>query len=73
MPSIVGAVNIVSVGGSSVVNFGDSFYVAPYSTSKTYSGSGSFNTGNIVETYNRYSATNVNDPDVVDNSNVANI
>ncbi|RBW68992.1 spore germination protein [Bacillus taeanensis] len=71
MPSIVGAVNIVSAGG--VINFGDSFYVAPFSTSKTYAGSGSFNTGNIVETYNRYSATNVNDPDLVDNSNVANI
>lgn len=72
MPSIVGPVNINSVGGSSIVNFGDSFYLSPKSTSKSFSGSGSFNTGNVVGTSNGLSSTNTNDPDAIDTSNTAN-
>lgn len=71
MPSIVGPVNINSVGGGNV-NFGDSFYIAPKSTSKTYAGSGGFNTGNIICTNNGLSSTNTNDPDAADSNNAGN-
>lgn len=71
MPSIVGAVKITEVGGSSVVNFGDSFYNSPKTTSKTYGGSGSFNTGDFLNTNSGVSATNTADPDVVDSAQTA--
>jgi spore germination protein PF len=52
------------------VNFGDSFYVAPKSVSKTFSGSGGFNTGNLVWSNNGISATNTFDPDGADQPSV---
>lgn len=65
MPSVIGGpVNFGSVDGT--VNFGDNFYIGPKSVSKTYSGSGGFNTGNLVWTNNGVSATNTFDPDAVD-------
>lgn len=70
MPSIIGPININSNGGTA--NFGDSFYIAPKSSSKTYAGSGSFNTGNLVNTNNGVSATNGYDPDVADQNVAAN-
>lgn len=68
MPSIVGNVKIVSVGPSSIVNFGDSVFLSPTSSSKTFAGAGSFNTGDLANanTLNAASSTNTNDPDVVD-------
>ncbi|MCS0543329.1 spore germination protein [Fredinandcohnia onubensis] len=65
MPSIVGPIKINSVGGG-VVNFGDSFYVSPKSTGKTYSGSGSLNTGDFICTNNGLNATTTNDEDFAD-------
>lgn len=69
MPSIVGPIKIVEVAGSAVVNFGDSFYNSPKNTSKTFAGSGAFNTGDFISTASGASATNTNDPDVIDTSN----
>lgn len=69
MPSIVGFVKIVSVGSSSVVQFGDAVQLSPSSTSKTYAGSGSFLTGSLANSNNAVSATNTLDPDVQDSSN----
>ena len=68
MPSIVGAVKILSVQNSSVVQFGDALQIQPTSTSKTYAGAGSFLTGDLSRTNNAVSATNTNDPDVQDSS-----
>lgn len=68
MPSIVGAVKIVSVGSGSVVQFGDALQIRPSSTSKTYAGAGSFITGDLSRTNNAVSETNVRDPDVQDSS-----
>lgn len=65
MPSIVGPIWINSVSGG-VVKFGDSLTVSPVSSSKTSSGSGSFNTGDFIATNNWISATNSIDPDVND-------
>ncbi|WP_164669535.1 spore germination protein [Virgibacillus doumboii] len=71
MPSIVGPIKINSVGGG-VVNFGDSFYLAPKSTSKTAAGSGSLNTGDFINTNNGLSTTNPIDPDVNDQNVASN-
>ncbi|ELK45248.1 spore germination protein [Halobacillus sp. ACCC02827] len=71
MPAIVGPISINSVGGG-VVNFGDSFYLSPKSSSKTNSGSGALNTGNWIITNNGLSSTNPFDPDVNDQNITAN-
>ncbi|MBW5446808.1 spore gernimation protein GerPA [Cohnella sp. CFH 77786] len=68
MPSIVGAVKIVSASGATVVQFGDALQIRPVSTSKTYAGAGSFLTGDLSRTANAVSATNTNDPDIQDDS-----
>lgn len=65
MPSVIGGpINITRADG--VVNFGDSFYVAPKSISKSYAGAGGSNTGNVVFETNGVSATNTFDPDAAD-------
>ncbi|WP_182200067.1 spore germination protein [Paraliobacillus salinarum] len=71
MPAIVGPIKIVSVGGG-VVNFGDSFYLSPKSSSKTSAGSGAFNTGDFINTNSGLNATNTLDPDAVDQVMSAN-
>ncbi|UOR13177.1 spore germination protein [Halobacillus amylolyticus] len=71
MPAIVGPIRINSVGGG-VVNFGDAFYLAPKSTSKTNAGSGALNTGDFICTNNGISSTNPFDPDVNDQNVTAN-
>lgn len=68
MPSIVGNVKIVNVGPSSIVQFGDAFELSPQSTSKTFAGAGSFNTGDLTRTNNAVSNTNTQDQDVTDTS-----
>lgn len=67
MPCIVGAVKIISIGSSGVVQFGDCLQVSPSSTTKTFAGAGSFVTGDVPRT-NSISATNTNDPDVLDSN-----
>lgn len=69
MPSIVGNIKILSVGPSSVVQIGDAIVISPVSTSKTYAGANSFNTGDnfgpsIVN--NAGNITKTNDQDVID-------
>ena len=66
MPSIVGGVKINSVGSAGIVNIGDALYISPKSTSKTYAGSGSFNTGDFLNTNNGLSSTNTNDQDLIE-------
>ncbi|WP_123040940.1 spore germination protein [Cohnella candidum] len=68
MPSIVGAVKILSIATGAVVQFGDTLQIRPNSTSKTYAGAGSFLTGDLSRSNNAVSATNTNDPDVQDSS-----
>jgi spore germination protein PF len=64
MPAIVGGIKVLSVGSGAVVNIGDSLYISPKSTSKTYAGSGSFNTGDLPVTNNGLNATLTTDNDV---------
>ncbi|MBJ6364270.1 spore germination protein [Paenibacillus sp. GCM10012307] len=68
MPAIVGFVNVVSVGSSGIVQFGDAVQLTPSSISKTYAGSGSFLTGSLANANNAVSATNTIDPDVQDST-----
>ncbi len=72
MPAIVGAVQVISIGNSGVFHIGDVFNILPISTAKTFSGAGSFNTGQSVTLYNNRSATNTIDPDGVDQTNFLN-
>ncbi|MCY9268839.1 spore germination protein, partial [Bacillus licheniformis] len=55
-----------------VVNFGDSFYLSPKSTSKSALGSGAGNTGDFLIVNNGINATNYIDPDVSDQNVVGN-
>ncbi|WP_028610409.1 spore germination protein [Paenibacillus harenae] len=68
MPAVVGFVKIVSVGSSSIVQFGDAVQLSPSSNSKTYAGSGSFLTGSLANSNTAVSATNTLDPDLQDNT-----
>ncbi|PPA72368.1 spore germination protein [Jeotgalibacillus proteolyticus] len=66
MPGIVGAIQIISIGSSAVLHVGDCFAVQPTSSTKTFAGAGSFNTGNGLFVENHQSATNTWDSDQFD-------
>ncbi|WP_018131637.1 spore germination protein [Effusibacillus pohliae] len=70
MPAILGALKVISVGSGGVVHIGDVGIIAPKTATKTYAGSGSFNTGDFPSTYNVISSTNTNDQDLVDENMV---
>lgn len=73
MPAIVGVVQVISLGSSGVFNIGDVYKIVPFSTSKTYAGAGSFNTGDSISLYNGNSTTNTYDSDVTDQPILFNI
>lgn len=68
MPGFVGNMKVVSVGSGGVVQIGDCIQIAPQSTSKTFAGSGSFNTGDIPQTYTAVNNTNTSDNDLKDST-----
>lgn len=72
MPAFVGAVNVISVGSASVFHIGDVYTISPKSSAKTFSGAGSFNTGDGIRVYNQQSSTNVADQDYADQNLTAN-
>lgn len=72
MPAIVGPIQIVNVGGG-VVHFGDAGWISPKANSKSYSGSGGFNTGGFIITNNGISGTNVLDTNLIDQPTVGNL
>ena len=45
MPAIVGAVQVITMGSSSVFHIGDVYKIMPVANVRTFTGSGSFNTG----------------------------
>jgi len=73
MPAIVGIAQVITLGSSSVFHIGDVYKIMPFSTAKTFSGAGSFNTGDEVDVLNKVSSTNTNDPDVLDQNNFLNM
>lgn len=72
MPAIVGVAQVVSLGSSSVFHIGDVYKIMPFATAKTFSGAGSFNTGESLRVRNDVSSTNTTDPDVIDSPNFLN-
>lgn len=72
MPAIVGVVQVISIGSSGVLNIGDVYKIMPVSTAKTFSGAGSFNTGDQLHIVNHQSSTNTFDQDYLDQANFLN-
>jgi spore germination protein PF len=72
MPSVVGPIKITSVSSGAVVNFGDTLYIAPKVATKANGGSGAFNTGDFMITFNGISLTNDFDSDAFDSNVKAN-
>ncbi|KFZ41756.1 spore germination protein [Anoxybacillus flavithermus] len=70
MPALVGPIKINLVASGAVMQVGDTLYVSPKISSKTFAGAGAFNTGNFIITNNGISLTNTLDSDVFD-QNVA--
>ncbi|WP_373281398.1 spore germination protein [Paenibacillus macerans] len=68
MPAIVGNVKIINISSGGVVQFGDTLVISPQTATKTFAGSGSFNTGDFPVTNNGLSTTLTIDPAVVDGS-----
>ncbi|WP_223592890.1 spore germination protein [Neobacillus bataviensis] len=66
MPAIVGVAQVITLGSSSVFHIGDVYKIMPLSTAKTFSGAGSFNTGESLHLNNNISSTNTADSDVID-------
>ncbi|WP_442599123.1 spore germination protein [Neobacillus sp. D3-1R] len=66
MPAIVGVVQVIAIGTSSVFNIGDVYKIMPIANAKTYAGAGSFNTGEGVYIQNYQSSTNTYDHDGFD-------
>ncbi len=71
MPAIIGPVSILSVGGGTV-QFGDTAFISPKSSSKSFGGSGGFNTGPFQLSYNVFSVNTTFDCNVVDQPIVGN-
>jgi len=71
MPSFVGPVQIVNVGGG-IVQFGDTAIISPKSNSKSNSGSGAANTGGFIITNNGISGSNVLDTNLFDQPTIGN-
>lgn len=72
MPAIVGVAQVITLGNSAIFHIGDVYKIMPISSAKTYSGAGSFNTGDGLSVYNRLSNTNAIDQDMIDQGNILN-
>ncbi|WP_027963897.1 spore germination protein [Halalkalibacillus halophilus] len=66
MPGFVGAMQVISVSSSSIVQVGDTYMATPYSAAKTFAGGGSFNTGDQITVEASHSYMAVNDSDFID-------
>lgn len=72
MPAIVGVAQVISIASSGVFNIGDVYKIMPVSSAKTFSGAGSFNTGDGIDVYNQQNTTNTYDQDGIDQGNYFN-
>jgi spore germination protein PA len=72
MPAIVGVAQVITLGSSSVFHIGDVYKIMPLSNAKTFSGAGSFNTGEDVNVRNQVSSTNASDTDTLDQGIILN-
>lgn len=72
MPAIVGVAQVINLGSSSIFHIGDVYKIMPLSNAKTFSGAGSFNTGENLSLQNTQSSTNSNDSDALDQGIILN-
>ncbi|MGG5253311.1 spore germination protein [Neobacillus sp. SM06] len=72
MPAIVGVAQVLTLGSSSVFHIGDVYKIMPLSNAKTFSGAGSFNTGETLKVENSQSTTNTYDSDGIDQGIILN-
>lgn len=72
MPAIVGVAQVITLGSSSIFHIGDVYKIMPISNAKTFSGAGSFNTGESLRVHNNQSSTNTYDPDTLDQGIILN-
>ncbi|MCM3124920.1 spore germination protein [Mesobacillus sp. AQ2] len=73
MPAIVGVIQVISISSSAVFHIGDVYRITPRSSAKTFSGAGSFNTGDGLTIHNNLSSTNTYDQDAIDQGNYLNV
>lgn len=73
MPAIVGVVQVISIGSGAVFHIGDVYKISTLSTSKTFAGAGSFNTGDGLNVQNQQSSTNTYDQDGIDQGIAFNV
>lgn len=66
MPAVLGAIKVISVSSGGQFQVGDVGAIVPKTAAKTYSGSGTSNTGDVPRTFNLASTSNTNDADVAD-------
>jgi spore germination protein PF len=71
MPALIGPVLIHNVSGGTV-HFGDALNISPKSTSKSFTGAGSANTGVLIGTGSAVSGTNVLDTKLLDQPMLGN-
>ncbi|WP_152667927.1 spore germination protein [Aneurinibacillus tyrosinisolvens] len=72
MESFVGFLNILTMDHGSSIILEESLIFSPKSTARTNSGSGSGNTANFMENFNRVSSTNTEEAHAAD-QNIASI
>jgi spore germination protein PA len=72
MPAIVGVAQVITLGSSSIFHIGDVYKMMPLANAKTFSGAGSFNTGESLRLHNAQSSTNTTDPDANDQGIILN-
>jgi len=72
MPAVVGAIKVNSISTSGIFHVGDAFVLNPRSTTKTFAGAGSFNTGDGLTVRSDYSVTTTKDSDLLD-QNIASV
>jgi spore germination protein PF len=66
MPSFIGTVSINNVGGAAIVEFGDTVFISPKSSTISNHGSGSANTGALVVNINVISSSAQEQSDLID-------
>jgi spore germination protein PA len=68
MAALIGGVKVITVESGGQFHVGDSALIAPKNTPKATAGSGAFNSGDFPRTFNLFSTTNTNDPDLADSN-----
>ncbi|MDR7001342.1 spore germination protein [Neobacillus niacini] len=66
MPTTISGVQIDFITTNGIVKFGDSFVLTPKTTTKSFAGSGAFNSGIITLTNSGLNSTNSIDTSMMD-------